>query len=113
MKTVISLSLGVFLLSGMAPVWADKAKEEEMARMQRQMNQEVMERPFLAEEAEKVDAYIKEASKNLIKPLEYTGQNWRQGYTCHDLLRYSWNEYRDCSYYHHHHGRYYPYPGYY
>lgn len=110
MRILLSFMLGIFLLSGITPAWADKAEDEEMARMQRQMNKEVMDKPFLAEEPEKVDAYIKEASKNHIKPLEYTGQHWRDGYTCHDLLRYSWTEYRDCSYYHHYHGHYYPYP---
>lgn len=108
MQTLSSLLLGFLLLAGLTQVWADDAAE--MERMQQQLNKEVLEKPFLAEEPEKVDAYIKEASKNHIKPLEYTGQNWREGYTCHDLLRFSWTEYRDCSYYHHYHGRYYPYP---
>jgi hypothetical protein len=105
----MNLLFGVFLLSGFTQVWAGKADDEEMERMQRQLNKEVMEKPFFAEEPEKVDAYIKEASKNHIKPLEYTGSNWRAGSTCHDLLRYSWAEYRDCRYYHNYYGHYYPY----
>jgi len=85
-------------------------QEDEMARMQKQMNQDVMSQEFLAEEPEKVDAYIKEAMKKNLKPLEYKGTHWQRGYTCHDLLRWSWSEYRDCRYYHHYYGRYYPYP---
>lgn len=85
-------------------------EEDEMARMQKQLNQETMSQEFLAEEPEKVEAYIKEAMEKNLKPLEYTGTHWRRGYTCHDLLRYSWREYRDCRYYHRYHGRYYPYP---
>ena len=109
MRALARLLLGVVLLSGFTQVWAGDA---EMERMQRQLNKETMDKPFFAEEPEKVDAYIKEASKNHIKPLEYTGKHWREGYTCHDLLRYSWTEYRDCRYYRHYHGRYYPYPVY-
>jgi len=99
----------IFLLSGLTQAWAANADDEEMARMQRKLNQEVMDKPFFAEDQAKVDAYIKEATKSNIKPLEYTGPNWRPGYTCHDMLRYSWLEYRNCSYYYHYYGRYYPY----
>lgn len=102
--------LAVLLFSGVSQAWAGNTDDEEMERVQRQLNKEVMDRPFAAEEPEKVDAYIKEASKKHIKPLEYTGSHWRAGSTCHDLLRYSWVEYRDCRYYHHYYGRYYPYP---
>ena len=106
----MGISLGIALMSGITQAWADKADDAAKERMQNQLNKEVMEKPFFAEEPAKVDAFIKEASKNHIKPLEYTGNHWREGYTCHDLLRYSWTEYRDCRYYHHYYGRYYPYP---
>jgi len=86
-----------------------ETEEEEMARMQKQLNQQVMEKPFLAEQPEKVDAYIKESLKNNVVPPEYSGRHWRRGYTCRNLLRYSWHEYRNCRYYHRYHGRYYPY----
>jgi hypothetical protein len=102
--------MGALLLTGFAQVQADTGKEEELVRMQRQLNQETMDKPFHAEDPEKVDAYIKEASKNHIKPLEYSGPHWQAGYTCHDMLRYSWIEYRDCRYYHHYYGHYYSYP---
>lgn len=84
--------------------------EDELARMQQQLNQEVMSKEFLAEQPEKVDAYIKEAMEKNLKPPEYAGTHWRRGYTCRDLLRYSWYEYRNCRYYYRYYGRYYPYP---
>ena len=55
------------------------ADKEEMKRMQQQLNQEVMAKEFFAEEPEKVDAYIKEAMKKDLKPVEYEGTNWRRG----------------------------------
>jgi len=90
------------------PAFAE-TEEEEMARMQKQLNQGVMEQPFLAEQPAKVDAYIAESLKNKVVPPEYSGTHWRPGYTCRDLLRYSWREYRNCRYYHRYNGRYYPY----
>jgi hypothetical protein len=89
---------------------ASADEEDDMAAMQKRLNEEVMSQEFLAEEPEKVDAYIKEAMKKNLKPEEYKGTHWRRGYTCHDLLRYSWYEYRNCRYYHRYYGRYYPYP---
>ena len=82
-------------------------EEDEMAAMQRKLNAEVMEQPFLAEEPEKVEAYIQESLKKKIKPPPYTGIYWRPGYTCHDLLRHSWREYRNCMYYYRYYGHYY------
>jgi len=108
----IILGVATIILSVSTQTVFAETEEEEMQRMQQQLNQGVMDQPFFAEQPEKVDAYIKEAMKNNIKPLEYQGRNWRRGYTCRDLLRYSWREYRDCRYYRHYHGRYYPYPHY-
>ena len=88
--------------------WA-AADEDELEAQQKLLNQEVMAQPFHAEEPEKVDAYIKESMEKNIKPLEYTGDHWQRGYTCHDMLRYSWYEYRNCMYYHRYYGHYYPY----
>lgn len=110
MRALMRMLLTGVLLLSVVQVWAGQAEDNAMANMQSQLNKEVMEKPFFAEDPAKVDAYIKEASKNHIKPLEYTGPHWRAGYTCHDMLRYSWYEYRNCSYYHHYYGRYYPYP---
>lgn len=86
-----------------------ETEEEEMARIQKQLNKGVMEQPFLAEQPKKVDAYIAESLKRKLVPPEYAGRNWRPGYTCRNLLRYSWREYRNCRYYRRYHGRYYSY----
>jgi len=84
-----------------------KSEKNELARMQAQLNAEVMSRPFLAEKPEEVDAYIKSMLEKNIKPEEYKGTYWRNGYTCRDLLRYNWTQYRNCRYYYRYHGRYY------
>lgn len=106
MRTALIFITGL-LLCLLQPVFASEA--DDMATMQKKLNAETFEHPFLAEQPEKVEAYIKEAMKKELKPAEYTGIHWRRGYTCHDLLRYSWLEYRDCRYYHHYYGHYYPY----
>lgn len=85
----------------------DSSEEDELARMQAQLNQEVMSKPFLAEKPEEVDAYIKSMLEKNVKPPEYRGSHWRPGYTCRDLLRYNWTEYRNCRYYYRYYGRYY------
>ena len=106
MRTTLGLLAGMICLVTQ-PGFA--SEEDDMAQMQKRLNAETMAKPFLAEEPEKVEAYIKEAMKKDLKPPEYEGTHWRRGYTCHDLLRYSWREYRNCRYYHRYHGRYYPY----
>lgn len=82
-------------------------EEEKLAQMQQQLNAEVMSKPFLAERPEEVDAYIKGMLEKNVKPPEYSGKYWRPGYTCRNLLRYDWTEYRNCRYYHRYYGRYY------
>jgi hypothetical protein len=78
--------------------------------MQKKLNAQVMEQPFHAEDPEKVDAYVKEAMKKHLKPKVYKGDHWQRGYTCHDMLRWSWYEYRNCMYYYRYYGYYYPFP---
>ena len=78
----------LFLLSALfvSPVYTVLG-EDDLAEYQKSLNQEVMSQEFFAEQPEKVDAYIKEASEKNLKPLEYNGNNWRAGYTCRNLLR--------------------------
>ena len=85
----------------------EESDEDKLAKMQALLNQEVMSKPFLAEKPEEVNAYIKGMLENNVKPPEYSGTHWRQGYTCRDLLRYNWTQYRNCRYYYRYHGRYY------
>ena len=85
----------------------DESEQDELARMQAELNKEVMSKPFLAEKPEEVDAFIKSMLEKNVKPPEYSGTHWRPGYTCRDLLRYNWTQYRNCRYYYRYHGRYY------
>lgn len=103
--------LGRLFLSAVffIPYAAFASEEDDLAEMQKKLNAEVLSQPFLAERPEEVDAYIKEAMEKDLKPDVYKGPHWRPGYTCHDMLRYSWIEYRNCRYYYHYYGRYYPY----
>ena len=88
--------------------WAAVADEaDDMAAMQKKLNAEVAEQPFSVEEEAKIDLYIKNALKDGVTPPAYTGTHWQPGWTCRNLRRYSWSEYRSCRYYHRYHGRYY------
>ncbi len=105
MKNRWQVILVLLVFSVIPMAFADEA--DDLAEMQRQLNADVMAKPFFAPEDSKVDAYIEEAMKKDLKPPEYKGNNWQAGYTCHDMLRYSWREYRNCRYYHRYYGRYY------
>ena len=107
MRTALILLSSLLLCTAQS---AFASEEDDMAEMQKKLNAETFDQPFLAEQPEKVEAYIQEAMKKGIKPMEYDGTHWRRGYTCHDLLRYSWREYRNCRYYYRRYGRFYPYP---
>ncbi|MFC4282405.1 hypothetical protein [Thalassotalea piscium] len=85
----------------------EESEEDLLAKAQAQMNAEVLSKPFLAEKPEEVDAYIKSMLEKKVKPPEYQGTYWRPGYTCRDLLRYNWTQYRNCKYYYRYYGRYY------
>ena len=82
-------------------------EDDALAKAQAQMNAEVLSKPFLAEQPKEVDSYIKSMLAKKVKPPEYSGSYWRRGYTCRDLLRYNWTQYRNCRYYYRYHGRYY------
>jgi len=86
---------------------SDEDEDEALRRAQEQLNAEVLSQPFLAERPEEVESYIKKAMEKNLKPEEYKGTHWKAGYTCHDLLRFSWHEYRNCRHYHRYYGRYY------
>jgi hypothetical protein len=103
-----SLMMAAILFATISSAFAQQETEEEaLARVQAQMNAEVLSKPFLAERPKEVDAYIEGMLKNKVKPPEYQGTYWRSGYTCRDLLRHNWSQYRNCRYYYRYHGRYY------
>jgi len=103
----ILTSFYCLLLGISLSTFADESQDDALAKAQAQMNAEVFSKPFLAEKPEEVDAYIKSMLEKKVVPPEYQGSYWQAGYTCHDLLRYSWSQYRNCKYYHRYHGRYY------
>ncbi len=107
MRTAFILLTGLFFCLAQT---AFASEADDMAAMQKKLNAETLDQPFMAEQPEKVEAFIQEAMKKGLKPMEYDGTHWRRGYTCHDLLRYSWREYRNCRYYYRRNGYYYPYP---
>jgi len=80
--------------------------EEDMAEMQRQLNADVMAEPFDASDAAKVDAYIKKSMEADIKPRTAAPNYWQPGYSCRDIRRYSYRDYRDCRYHYRYYGRY-------
>jgi serine/threonine protein kinase len=82
--------------------------EDEMAAMQRQLNAQVMAQPFDAGDPAKIDAFIKDAMANDIKPVERPPSYWRSGYTCNYIrqYRYNYNNYRNCLYHRRYYGRY-------
>lgn len=102
-------TVAIFLCLSFASVFFANANEEDdaLAKVQAQLNAEVLSKPFLAEKPEEVDAYIKSMLEKKVTPQEYSGSYWRTGYTCRDLLRYNWAQYRNCKYYYRYHGRYY------
>ncbi len=106
-KRFICFLILLISLTISSPALADEEEDEALRRAQEQFNAEVLSQPFLAERPDEVDAYIKKSMEKDLKPEEYKGTHWKAGYTCRNLLRYSWHEYRNCRYYHRYHGRYY------
>lgn len=82
---------------------------DERAEIQKQLNEQVLGKSFNVENDANLDAYIQEATKRGTPPRTEPSKYWRKGYTCADLRRYSWTDYRDCSYYHSYYGYYWPY----
>ncbi|WP_232784209.1 hypothetical protein [Moritella sp. Urea-trap-13] len=107
-KGLVTFAIICFQFIGsQSVIAAERSEEDALARAQAQMNSEVLSKPFLAEKPKEVDAYIKSMLEKNVTPPEYHGAYWRPGYTCHDLLRYNWTQYRNCKYYYRYYGRYY------
>lgn len=94
----------LFIIFHAAGVMADERDE-----LQKRLNEQVLEKSFSVESEVGLNAYIEDATKRGMPPKTQPSRYWRQGYTCGDLRRYSWNDYRDCRYYHSYYGRYWPY----
>ncbi len=106
-KNFMQLFNGVLL--GLCIVNVGIVSADDMAEMQKRLNQETMAKPFSVPDEGKINKYIEQATKSNVKPAEYKGKHWKRGYTCADLYRYSrsYYDYRNCRYYHHYYGRYY------
>ncbi|MFZ5502323.1 MAG: hypothetical protein ACOY3V_02145 [Pseudomonadota bacterium] len=99
---LLSISLCLFSVSSSAN------DEDDMAAMQKQLNKEVMEKPFSAGDMAKIDAYVADAMKKNLKPVEKPPAtwNWQPGYTCNSIFGFGWRAYGDCLHYHRYYGRY-------
>ena len=87
-------------------VYAEEMNDE-MKKMQEQLNDQVLSKPFSVADEAKVKSYIEDAKKRGEVPQPYTGKYWRPGYTCYDLRPYSYREYLSCRYYYSYYGHYY------
>ena len=94
----------IFELAYSEAIFADQTVD-----IQKQLNQEVLGKEFGVESEANLNAYIQDATKRGLPPKSEPSKYWRQGYTCNDLRRYSWNDYRDCSYYYSYYGHYWRY----
>lgn len=98
------LTLGI-MVSAYSMVLA--GEEEDMAVMQKSLNQKVMERPFNPGDKASLDAYLEEALKNgVLPPQLQPPRNWRPGWTCNNLMS-SYSQYRNCLHYQRYYGHYY------
>lgn len=107
MKRSIRSVMYASILSGSLCV--QTAHADQMSDLQNQLNAEVLGKSFSVENEANLNAYIEEATKKGIPPKTQPSKYWRNGYTCNDLRRYSWNDYRDCSYFYRYYGYYWPY----
>ena len=87
------------------PSFAD-SEEDEMAAMQRQLNNEVMAKGFDPGDQVKLDAYMADSLKKNIKPAGARPSYWRRGYTCNNIYSYGYRAWRNCNYYRRYYGRY-------
>lgn len=100
--------LNLFLLYSLV-IFSAAVEADERTEIQKRLNEQVLDNSFSVESDANLNAYIEDATKRGLPPKSEPSKYWRRGYTCGDLRRYSWNDYRDCSYYHHYYGYYWPY----
>ena len=103
MNKLISMVLAMGLLLQAAVTLA--SEEEDMAEMQRQLNADVMAQPFDADDAARIDAYVRDAMKKDLKPPAAPPVYWQSGWSCADIRYRSYRDYRNCIYYQRYYGR--------
>lgn len=85
----------------------DQPNTDKLAKIQQQLNAEVLEKPFSVEDEEKIQNYIKQAMEKNLKPeVKKAPSYWRPGYSCRDIYHHGWRSYRNCRYYRHYYGHY-------
>lgn len=103
----LSITLCVLVLTWSGVLQA--GEKEDMEAMQKQLNQNVLERPFNPGDKAAIDAYLDKAIKERTPPPQVQPpQNWQPGWTCNNLMS-SYLQYRNCLHYYRYHGYYYPY----
>jgi len=110
-STILKYLGGIFLVLSFPIIGTPVAladDEEDLAAMQRALNKEIMERPFDPGDQAEVDQFVEDALRKNEIPKEYTGKDWKRGYTCNNL-KYSLSRFRNCLHYFRHYGRYYSY----
>jgi len=111
-STLLTIMLFAFVYSFFYGLQADTAyggeMSVEMKKMQENLNNQVLSKPFSVADEAQVKSYIQDAQRRGEVPQAYKGKNWRPGYTCVDLRPYSYQEYLACRYYYFYYGRYYP-----
>ena len=103
---LVMLVVGLLQLPAPPGGWAEDTQQTRQ-EMQQRLNQEVISQPFSVADEAKVKAYIEDATRRGLVPSAHPGPHWRPGYTCQDVLRYSWQEFRECRYYYWYYGYYY------
>ena len=99
--------IAIFAFAFSIPSLSLADEEAELARMQAQLNAEVMEKPFSVEDEQKINQYIKNAMAKDLKPEVTTApKGWKRGWTCANVYSYGWNTYRNCRYYRRYYGYY-------
>ncbi|PPD35691.1 MAG: hypothetical protein CTY19_01180 [Methylomonas sp.] len=103
-KKIISFLLLCFLM-----VFSTLVSADERAEIQKRLNEQVLDKAFSVESEANLKSYIEDATKRGLPPKSEPSKYWRRGYTCGDLRRYSWNDYRDCRYFNSYYGYNWPY----
>jgi len=98
------LLTSIILMFFSASVYANDA---ELARIQAQLNKEVLEKPFSVADEKKISQYMKDAMAKDLKPeVTQAPKGWQPGWTCRNVYSYGWRTYRNCRYYRHYYGYY-------
>ena len=108
MRRMVHCTIGCTLavMTGLGGVpWA--GEKEDMEALQKQLNKQVLEKPFSPGDAAALDAYLQEAVKNNTQPPQtQPPTGWQPGWTCNNLM-YSFSQYRNCRHYYQYYGHYY------